>query len=73
MQKLHAIMGSMVKTVGTVKVDKLTMLPKGGEGGTASSAARLVEELKGSIGVDVPKLLQAATGLNSGDGGSAAE
>ena len=67
MQKLHGIMGSMVKTIGAVKVDRLTMLPSGGTG-TGAAAARLVEELKGSIGVDVPKLLEAATGTGAGDG-----
>jgi len=70
MQKLNSIMGSMVKTIGTVKVDRLTMLPAD-SGGTASSAARWVEELKGSVGVDVPKLLAAATG--TGDSGPSPE
>lgn len=69
MHKLHAIMGSMVKTIGTVKVDRLTMLPEGSSG-TAGSAARLVEELKSSIGVDVPRLLQAASGLKDGGDGA---
>jgi flotillin len=61
MQKLHRVMDQIVGTVGTVKVDKITMLPPGGDGGgdTARRAVRLVEELKGAIGVDLPQLLDA--------------
>jgi hypothetical protein len=63
MQKLNTVMGQLVSTVGTVKVDKITMLPKDGSGGdTARRAVRLVEELKGAIGVDLPQLLESATG-----------
>lgn len=65
MQKLNGVMEQLVSTVGTVKVDKITMLPKGGDGGgsgdTARRAVRLVEELKGAIGVDLPQLLASAT------------
>lgn len=64
MQKLNAVMGQLVSTVGAVKVDRITMLPGDEEGGaagdTARRAVRLVEELKGAIGVDLPKLLEAA-------------
>jgi flotillin len=67
MQKLQSIMNSLVSTIGEVKVDRVTMLPDyggdmGGGGSTALSAVRLVEELKGAIGVDLPKLLEQATG-----------
>jgi flotillin len=59
MQKLQRVLDAMTDTISTVKVDKLTMLPPAGEGGddTARRAVRLVEELKGAIGVDIPKLL----------------
>jgi flotillin len=61
MQKLQAIMDSMAGTIGTVKVDRLTMLPDNdGSGSTARTAVRLVEELKGALGVDLPKLLETA-------------
>jgi flotillin len=64
MQKLNAVMTQLVSTVGTVKIDRITMLPPsgpdGGSGDTARKAVRLVEELKGAIGVDLPKLLDAA-------------
>ncbi|MFT6234766.1 MAG: flotillin, partial [Myxococcota bacterium] len=66
MQKLQSIMNSLVSTIGEVKVDRVTMLPDyGGDmnsGNTARTAVRLVEELKGAIGVDLPKLLEQATG-----------
>lgn len=59
MQKLQSILASLIDTVGHVRVDRLTMLPSGDDsGGTAKQAVRLVEELKGSIGVDIPKLLE---------------
>jgi flotillin len=60
MQKLNNVMQAMVGTIGDVKVDRITMLPNNGSTGTASQAVRLVEELKGAIGVDLPKLLEAA-------------
>ncbi len=70
MQKLNVVMDAMVETIGQVKVDKITMLPadKGGSGGdTARTAVRLVEELKGALGVDLPQLLQQAAGGKSRD------
>jgi len=62
MQKLQKVMGAMVSTIGAVKVDRVTLLPGDGSGSAARGAVRWVEELKGAIGVDVPKLLQAAAG-----------
>jgi flotillin len=63
MQKLQVVMNSLVGTIGDIRVDRLTMLPptEGGAEGTARSAVRLVEELKGAIDVDLPALLEAAT------------
>lgn len=65
MQKLQVIMNAMVDTIGEVKIDKLTMLPpnEGGGGNTAYTAVKLVEELKGALGVDLPKLLESAAGV----------
>jgi len=61
MQKLQKVMDSLIETVGEVKVDRITMLPPDeGGGNTARQAVRLVEELKGAIGVDLPELLEAA-------------
>lgn len=69
MQKFHAVMGALVDTVGTIQVDKITMLPGGSGGGddTATRAVRLVEELRGAIGVDLPKLLTDAAGSRRSD------
>lgn len=64
MQKLQSVLDALVSTVGTVRVDKLTMLPGDGGGSgdsTAVRAVRLVEELKGAIGVDLPRMLEDAT------------
>lgn len=62
MQKLQSVMTQLVSTVGTVNVDRITMLPSGdgGSGDTARRAVRVVEELKGAIGVDLPRLLDTA-------------
>jgi flotillin len=56
MQKLQSVMQSLVATIDQVKVDRVTTLPRGGEG-TARWAVQLVEELKGALGVDLPALL----------------
>lgn len=62
MQKLQSVMKQLVSTVGAVKVDQITMLPPGEGGGsdTTRKAVRMVEELKGALGVDIPKLLESA-------------
>lgn len=68
MQKLQAVLDSLVSTIGDVKVDRLTMLPKGDDaqgGDTARRAVRLVEELRGAIGVDLPALVESAAGHRS--------
>ncbi|MCB9759577.1 MAG: flotillin family protein [Alphaproteobacteria bacterium] len=56
MQKLRALMESLVDTIQQVHVDKLTVLP-GGEHSRAAQAVQLVEELKAGVGVDLPQLL----------------
>ena len=66
MQKLQKVMDSLIETVGEVKVDRITMLPPDeGGGSTARQAVRLVEELKGAIGVDLPQILE---GMAAGKG-----
>lgn len=67
MQKLESVMNAMVDTIGNVRVDKITMLPDNGgamDASTATKAVRLVEELKGALGVDLPQLLTTAAGAN---------
>lgn len=65
MQKFQAVLAAMVDTIGSVKVDRITMLPGEGDG-TAAKAVRLVEELKGALGVDLPKMLTQVTERDSG-------
>ena len=59
MQKLQSVMTSLVSTIDDVKIDKVTMLP-GTADSTATKAVRLVEELKGALGVDLPALVDKA-------------
>jgi flotillin len=60
MQKLQVVMDSLVSTIQSVHVDKMTVLP--GSGGRAAQAVQLVEELKAGIGVDLPQLLEQFAG-----------
>ena len=59
MQKLQTLMSSLVSTIETVEIDKVTVLP-GQSNSTAVKAVTLVEELKGALGVDIPELIHAA-------------
>jgi hypothetical protein len=60
-------MSSLVGTIDQVKVDKVTVLPAGQADATSAKAVRMVEELKGALGVDLPKLLEtAAAGRGKG-------
>ena len=56
MQKLQPVMNSMLSSIQTIKVDKVAILPSSNS--TASKAALLNEELKASVGVDIPLLLE---------------
>lgn len=59
MQKLQTTMTQMVSTIQNIKVDKLTVLPPDAQV-SARKAVTLVEELKGALGVDLPKIVEAA-------------
>lgn len=56
MQKLQTLLDSLVSTIDDVKVDRVTVLPGGG--GASTSAVRVVEELRGALGVDLPALVE---------------
>ncbi len=61
MQKMQTLMTSMVSTIDQVEIDRVTVLPRGqGSDGSAARAVRLVEELKATLGVDLPQLLERA-------------
>jgi len=61
MEKLDKVMSSLVGTIGDMKIDKITVLPS--SGGQGATAARLSEELRASVGVDVPALVNQVGGL----------
>jgi flotillin len=54
-QKLQHIMDAMVGTIGTTQINRITMLAGSGDG-TGARSVRLVEELKGTLGIDLPQL-----------------
>ncbi len=56
MQKLRTTLGSLVSTIGHVKVHKLTVLPPDAHS-SARNLLTLNEEIKGAIGVDVSQVL----------------
>ena len=69
MQKMDKVMESLVSTIGTVKIDRMTMLPKtNGADSTSIKAVRLVEELKAAVGVDIPQLIQQMAVQSNGSG-----
>ena len=69
MQKMETLLDSMLSTIDDVEVQRITVLPSGGGGSTAARAVRMVEELKGAVGVDLPALAAQFAG-RSGDGRS---
>lgn len=60
MQKLDVLMGGLVETIGRVRVDRLTMLPTNSDS-RAVKAVQLVEELKGALGIDLPRAFERLT------------
>lgn len=60
MQKLQSVMSSMVSSIESIEVDKVTVLPTGNGGdSTGANLARLNEEVRASVGVDIPALIEA--------------
>ena len=68
MQKLQPIVDAMASTIGQVKVERLTMLPPGETAGVGRQAARLFEELKGAVGVDLPQVIERIAARPRGEG-----
>ncbi len=59
MQKLQSVMSSMVSSIENIEVDKVTVLPSGnGSDSTGANLARLNEEVRASVGVDIPALIE---------------
>ncbi|MBK8011378.1 MAG: flotillin family protein [Deltaproteobacteria bacterium] len=59
-QKLNALIAQLMSTVGDIGIDKVTVIDRslaGSGDGLASRAAILSEQLKHTLGIDVPRLL----------------
>lgn len=56
-QKLRATMSALVNTIQDVRIDRLTVLPPDSQPATRT-ALSVVEGLKGTLGVDVPRVLE---------------
>ncbi len=61
MQKLQALLTNLVATIGSVKVDRVTMLPPD-RAHSARNAVSLAEEIKGATGLDVPRIVEGMAG-----------
>jgi len=73
-QKLSGLVGQLMSTVSAVPIDKVTVIDRElTEGGNnlAIKAAVASEQLKHTLGVDVPGLLSRLTGGGNGQGGPA--
>lgn len=65
MQKLVPLFNSLAGTIGELKIDRLTILPKGTGSEGQPLGAKLVdasEQIKAATGIDVPKTLRDAFG-----------
>jgi flotillin len=67
MQKLVPLMSKMAQSMGELKVDRLTVLGKGGHNGEGEElAGKLVnysEQIKAATGIDVPALVKGKLGV----------
>jgi len=64
-QKLSGLVAQLMATVGDLKIDKMTIIDKGltaGGGNFAVNAAVTAEQLKQTMGVDVPAMLRGLAG-----------
>ena len=57
MQKYQAVLQAMAETVATIPVDRITVIPSGGSP-ALMNAIGMVEELKGTLGVDLPRMME---------------
>jgi len=68
-QKLNSLVGSLMSTVSNLPIDKVTFIDKdlrGGDGGNvAVQAAITSEQLKHTLGIDVPALLNKIGGAST--------
>jgi flotillin len=66
MQKLVPLLEQLSSTIGTLKVDRMTVLPRGSNGAPdgplASKLVNYSEQIKAATGVDVPQLVKDKLG-----------
>ena len=71
-QKLQGLVGQLMSTVSSLPIDKVTFidrdLAQGGDGNFAVKAAIPSEQLKHTLGIDVPALVQGMAGKKAGNG-----
>jgi len=70
-QKLNTLVGHMMSTVGDLHVDKVTFMDKeltSGGDNMAMKAAVTSEQLKSTLGIDLPALLNKIAGKSNGNG-----
>jgi flotillin len=58
LQKLQSTLGQLVSTIHAVKIDRVTVLPPDSDL-SARKVVGLSEEVKGTLGIDVPRLLES--------------
>ena len=54
------VMSALVSSIEDVQIDKVTVLPAGSAGGSSTGAnlVKLNEEVRATLGVDIPLLLE---------------
>jgi len=77
MQKLDAVLRETISTMGDLKVDELTVLGFGNEGGSDGDLARRLiggnEQLRAALGVDLASSLATKLGMPPLRGGASSE
>ena len=65
LQNLDMLVETMLKPLGSMKVDRMTVLPGGGAGGSGSLGGKAMvarEELMSTLGVDIARIMQRMEG-----------
>lgn len=68
MQKLVPMLNRITESMGSVKIDRLTVIGSGGSGGAGNLAGQLVstsEQIKAATGIDVPQMIKDRYGAPS--------
>jgi len=70
-QKLDSLLGSLLKTIHNIDIEKITVISQGPNAGAGTSdmvnrALMGSEQLKSTMGVDIPELLKTLAGQGTG-------